>query len=297
MSTPRSLTLEDGVRRSTITTSRGDFAALVAEPVAPALGTVVFVPGFTGSKEDFLHILAPIARSGFRAIAYDQRGQYQSASSVESQEITLDLLAQDLAALVGEVSDTGRAHIVGHSFGGLVAQTTALNHSDSLASLVLMCTGPGALPSGAHDLLNSLVQAISTGMTLDQVWLVKDQIDRAGGGPMPSPEVHEFLRIRFTSNDPAALAHKAQLLMTAPDRTVELAHHLAAQKISALVLYGQDDDAWQISDQNQMASTLGAETVVIDHAAHSPAVENVQATTVALVDFWTKIEQNPRLGV
>jgi hypothetical protein len=114
---------------------------------------------------------------------------------------------------------------------------------------------------------------------------------------MPSPEVHEFLRIRFTSNDPAALAHKAQLLMRAPDRTVELAHHLAAQKISALVLYGQDDDAWEISEQDRMAATLGAEIVVIDHAAHSPAVENVQATTVALVDFWNRFVQNPRMGV
>jgi len=288
VSTPRSLSLDNGVQRATILTPRGDFAALVAEPLGPMLGSVVFVPGFTGSKEDFLHILAPVAAAGFRAIAYDQRGQYESAVAADSQEITLDLLAEDLVAVIGEVAHGGQVHVVGHSFGGLVSQVTALNHSDALASLVLMCTGPGALPTEAHDLLNSLIQAVSAGMSLDDVWLIKDQLDRADGRPLPSPEVHEFLRVRFTTNHPQALTHKAGILMTAPDQSSVLARHLADNQIKALVLYGVDDDAWNVADQDQMAVTLGADVVVIEQAAHSPAVENVGATTAALVDFWER---------
>jgi len=297
VSTPRSLTLEVGVQRATIRTPSGDFAALVAEPRGPVLGTVVFVPGFTGSKEDFLHIVAPIAAAGFRAIAYDQRGQYESAVAADSHEITLDLLAQDLAEVISEVGGGGQVHVVGHSFGGLVCQVAALNHSGALASLVLMCTGPGALPSDAHELLNSLVQAVSAGMSLDDVWLIKDQLDRADGHPLPSPEVHEFLRVRFTGNHPEALAQKASILMTAPDRSAQLASHLADHQIQSLVLYGIDDDAWNVADQDQMAVALGAEIVVIDQAAHSPAVENVGATTAALVAFWTSANQNCHNGV
>ena len=59
MSTPTSLELPDGVRPTTVRTSRGSFAALEAVPVSgvcerePAL----LVPGYTGSKEDFLAVL------------------------------------------------------------------------------------------------------------------------------------------------------------------------------------------------------------------------------------------------
>jgi pimeloyl-ACP methyl ester carboxylesterase len=59
----------------------GTIAALDNRDTAPAgVGPVVLlVPGYTGSKEDFLPLLRPLARAGFRAVAMDQRGQFESA--------------------------------------------------------------------------------------------------------------------------------------------------------------------------------------------------------------------------
>ncbi len=65
----------------TIKTSRGAFAALEALPAtgvcerSPAL----LVPGFTGSKEDFLSVIGLLATAGRRVIAIDMRGQYETA--------------------------------------------------------------------------------------------------------------------------------------------------------------------------------------------------------------------------
>jgi pimeloyl-ACP methyl ester carboxylesterase len=67
-----------------------------------------------------------------------------------------------------------------------------------------------------------------------------------------------------------------------PDRVADL----AAVGIRTLVLYGVDDDAWPPAVQAEMAARLGAPTVVVDAAAHSPAVENPAATAAALLDFW-----------
>src|SRR5487761_1264891 len=59
VSTPTSIDLPDRVRPAWIRTDRGSFAALDARPVhgvcdrEPAL----LVPGYTGSKEDFLAVL------------------------------------------------------------------------------------------------------------------------------------------------------------------------------------------------------------------------------------------------
>jgi pimeloyl-ACP methyl ester carboxylesterase len=41
-------------------------------------GTALLVAGYTGSKEDFAPLLAPLADAGLRAVAIDQRGQYES---------------------------------------------------------------------------------------------------------------------------------------------------------------------------------------------------------------------------
>ena len=39
---------------------------------------VLLVPGYTGSKEDFIAVLAPLAAAGHEVLAIDQRGQYES---------------------------------------------------------------------------------------------------------------------------------------------------------------------------------------------------------------------------
>ena len=81
MSTPTSLELPEGTRRATVETARGEFAVLDAMPAAGPceLGTVLLVPGYTGSKEDFIAILGQLAAAGRRVVAMDQRGQYQTA--------------------------------------------------------------------------------------------------------------------------------------------------------------------------------------------------------------------------
>src|ERR1700685_3583861 len=81
MSTPTSLELPEGTRRTTVETARGSFAALDAMPAAGPceLGSALLIPGYTGSKEDFIAILGQLAAAGRRVVAVDLRGQYQTA--------------------------------------------------------------------------------------------------------------------------------------------------------------------------------------------------------------------------
>src|SRR5439155_8725343 len=57
--------------------SSGTTAALDNQATSGAV--VLFVPGYTGSKEDFMPLLRPLANAGYRAVAIDQRGQYESS--------------------------------------------------------------------------------------------------------------------------------------------------------------------------------------------------------------------------
>ena len=80
MSTPTSLELPDGVRRTTIRTARGAFAALEAAPASGVCerDAALLVPGYTGSKEDFLAILDLLADDSRHVVAIDMRGQFET---------------------------------------------------------------------------------------------------------------------------------------------------------------------------------------------------------------------------
>ena len=83
----------------------GPLAALDADPArleAPALGTVVLLPGYTGSKEDFLTVLAPLAAEGYTAVAVDQRGQHESPWG-DDEAYAFDRLAADLLAVTAQL--------------------------------------------------------------------------------------------------------------------------------------------------------------------------------------------------
>lgn len=76
---------------------------------------------------------------GIRAISYDQR---DSGITVNPPvPYTLEDLADDLAGLLDALG-LRRANLLGTSFGGCVAQHTALRHPERVESLVLIATTP-----------------------------------------------------------------------------------------------------------------------------------------------------------
>jgi 3-oxoadipate enol-lactonase len=73
----------------------------------------------------------------YRVIAYDLRGHGYASNAPRLESI--DQLARDLMVLMDELS-VKKAHIAGHSLGGTVAQTIALEHPERVVSLALLNT-------------------------------------------------------------------------------------------------------------------------------------------------------------
>lgn len=282
MSTPRSLELPAGVRQEQIVTSRGEFAALIADPSGndehPA---VLLVPGWTGSKEDFNAVLVPIARAGYRAISIDQRGQFETKGIEDEDAYTLDALGADLLSLITAFG--GRAHLVGHSLGGFVVRAATIADPSAVASVTLLCSGAAALPEQAHPLLGALADAIR-GSGLAVAWEAKRAHDLANGAAEVAPNIEAFLERRFVSNHPASLHALTKLLATAPDQVGEL----HATGVPVQVAFGAEDDGWPLHQQRDMAARLDAPVHVIDDAGHSPAVDQPEATATTLLDFWNE---------
>jgi pimeloyl-ACP methyl ester carboxylesterase len=236
--------------------------------------TVVLVPGFTGSKEDFRFLLEPLAAAGIRGIAVDQRGQYESPGPDEPGAYTVDALAADLLALVAAL-DVGPVHAVGHSFGGLVCRAAVLKEPTAFLSLVLMGSGPSALTGRRADAMPFMRQILQEHGLL-AVWQASQALPTAKAQP---PDVLAFLEKRFLAGAPAALLGMGDALTSEPDRVDEL----AALGIDVLVMYGEADDAWLPHQQDEMADRLGAPVVVVPASIHSPAAENPTYTAQELI--------------
>lgn len=278
MSTPRTLDLAPGVRAATLHTERGPFAVLEAGD--PAHPTAVLVPGFTGSKEDFIAVVRPLAEAGSHVVSIDLGGQFQTPPA-PSGDYSLAGFAADILA-VARAAGHGPVHLVGHSFGGLAVREAALTESSQFASVTLVASGPAALPDAQADRLRLFASVLSA-QGQDVVWAAKRALEEQEGTlETVSPEIERFLTDRFMATDPGSLLAMVDVLTAEPDRVAAL----AATGLRTLVLVGADDDAWPPSVQADMAERLGASLVVIDHAGHSPAVDRPDETVAALTRFW-----------
>ena len=257
----------------------GPLAVLRAAPEVRSRSTVLLVPGFTGSKEDFRLLAAPLVEAGHPVVLLDQRGQHQSPGPDDPSAYGVEALGRDLLAVVDELRD-GPVHLVGHSFGGLVSRAAVLQRPEAFRSLTLMGSGPAGLTGPRTAVLAPLrelaaqgiapvVEAMDALNAVDEKFLLLDASTQC------------FLRDRMLASSPAALIGMSHDLEGEPDRVAEL----RATGVPVLVLHGEHDDAWSPAAQTDMAQRLGAAHAVVADAVHSPAVEQPEATVKALLAF------------
>ncbi|MGX5682204.1 alpha/beta fold hydrolase [Schumannella luteola] len=235
-------------------------------------GDALLVHGFTGSKEDFAPLGPLLAERGYRVATFDNRGQHESSHAADESAYRIPALAADTAALADALG-LERPHLLGHSFGGLIAQHAVVDGPARWASLTLLCSGPGANPRRGN--YEAIIAELDS-KTMAESW-VGDRERWAAGEADP-----DMLKRRWLATDPRSLAVHARELMSAPS----LVAGVAATGIPAHVAFGVTDDAWPQELQREMAADLDALLTVIPDAGHCPNTENPALTAELLADFW-----------
>ncbi|MES9511810.1 alpha/beta hydrolase [Streptomyces sp. NPDC000609] len=279
MSRPHSFTPPPCAHARQLRTSRGDFAVLDASPPGAVRATALLLPGYTGSKEDFMALLEPLSAAGYRTVAVDGRGQYETEGTDRQEtyaqgELALDVLAQADALGVGTV------HLLGHSLGGQIARAAVLLDAAPFRSLTLMSSGPAEVVEAQQLKVKVLSDALAT-LSMARVW----EAMRALDPPEDTATDGEALRRRWLRHRPAQLIATGRQLVTEPDRVAEL----AAVPLPVHVLSGERDDTWPVPLLDEMARRLGAHRTRIAGAEHSPNTDRPKETAAALAAFWDSL--------
>ncbi|GAA4783958.1 alpha/beta hydrolase [Streptomyces ziwulingensis] len=294
-----------GARTYRLRTARGEFAAVdspVAEGVEPK-GIALLLPGFTGSKEDFTLLHEPLAARGYRTVALDGRGQYESAGPEHDEtayaqpELARDVLAQAAALGAPHTSRTPHTHhtphtpgsplhLLGHSLGGQISRAAVLIDHSPFRSLTLMSSGPAQISVAQQQRVKLLRDALAA-MPMDAVWEAMQAMGppEEVGGPAQGLADEARLRRRWLDTKPAQLLATGLQLCTEPDRVAEL----AALPLPFHVLSGARDDTWPVPLLDDMAVRLDARRTVVAGAEHSPNTDRPLPTATALADFWDTV--------
>ena len=249
-------------------------AVEIYEP-AVRVADVVLVHGFTGSKEDFNLIGPLLADQGYRVLTFDNRGQHESAHSKREDGYEAGSLALDVIGLVKHFK-LEKPHLLGHSFGGLVAQRALVESPETFASLTIFCSGPHWIP-GKED-LEALIEITKT-MSMKESWdRFKDETDKL----LPR---YELYKKRWTVSDPRSTRTMALHLQNAQP----LIEKIVSSKVPVHVVYGENDDAWPMPLQDQMAKDLSAPRTIIKDAGHCPNEDQPEETVKVLTNFWSSL--------
>ena len=97
--------------------------------------TVVALHGGPGAHHEYLLPLADLAKRGYRVVFLDQLGCGRSERSPDPSVYNVGHNVEEVEG-VREALGLGRIHLVGSSYGGLLALAYAIQHQDRLKSLV-----------------------------------------------------------------------------------------------------------------------------------------------------------------
>lgn len=213
------------------------------------------------------------------------------AGDLKSVSYTLSDMAADAVGLIDGLG-IGKAHVVGASMGGQIAQTMAIEHPERVFSLTSMMSTTGNMAVGqpSREALRELF-AGPPAVTRDEVIQQSLRAMRAVGSPAYPKDEKEVAALAGRAfdrgYDPVGSARQAIATIASGDRT----ERLRRVQVAALVIHGLADRMCDASGGRATADAIrGAELVLIEGMGHDlpPSLWPQLATCIA--DFVLRVE-------
>jgi 3-oxoadipate enol-lactonase len=199
----------------------------------------------------------------FRVLTFDNRGVGESDCPPGPYSIAL--MAADALAVLDDAG-VGRAHLVGTSLGGMVAQELAVSRPERIETLVLASTTPGGddgfpMPQRSVELFSAFADDPSK-RNLRRI--VENSLSARTVATRPEL-VDEIFRYRL-DNRPVLDGWLAQ---AAAGRTFSSLSALPELSVPTLIIHGMDDNVVDHRNAELLAREIpGAQLLLLRDAGH-----------------------------
>jgi proline iminopeptidase len=261
-----------------------------------ARGTVLTVHGGPGMTHDYLRAFDDLARHGYRVVYYDQLGCGRSELARDPSEYTIDRDVEDLDLLRRHLG-LGAVHLVGSSYGGLLAVAYTLAHPEGVRTLV-SASGLADVPLAVEE-MQRLVRELPTS--------AREAIERYGAKaefqhPAYLEAVQEFYRRHLCRLDPwpAELTYTMEHVSPAKYGTMNgpneftiigtisdwsVTDRLSEIRAPTLLTTGRFDEVTPRVAESMHAGIRGSELRLFERSSHTAFWEERADYMAAVVGF------------
>lgn len=236
---------------------------------------LILIHGIGASRHSWDGLL-PHLKSEFRCVSYDLRGHGLSPSP--RPPYALDDLVEDLEALRRELN-VQKAHLIGHSLGGMIGPAYARRYPGQVASLGLLSTAAFRTAEDSAKVRGVVAAMRAQGIarvlaTLKDRWFTPEFAAR-------SPEVIERRMQQVIDTDQDVFLSVFDIYAE-----TEMAPWLAEIRHPSLVLTGEHDGGCPPRLNEKIAAAMpNAQLVVLPALRHAILLEAPQAVAPPVLEF------------
>jgi len=239
---------------------------------------LVLIMGLGGDMQVWAFQIPELSKH-FRVIAFDNRGA--GRTSAPDKPYSIAGMAEDVAGLMDYLS-IPKAHILGFSMGGYIAQEFALKHPDRVNRLILLATAPG-IDGYGRNVVRSWIDVRRSNLS-------REQIVRLTACWLYSPELmddHErFERaIQNSVSNPWAQQDHAFIRQANAVLGFDATGRLANLKPETLVVYGVDDILVPPRNSKRLAELIPNVKLLELPGGHVGVIEYAPQYNAAFLEF------------
>jgi pimeloyl-ACP methyl ester carboxylesterase len=237
---------------------------------------VLLIPGIGLGTSSWAEISARLAAAGYQALAMEPRGSGESEKA--PGPYTGEAFAADAVAVL-DAAGVRRAHVVGLSMGGMIAQELAIRHPKRVGALVL--TSTYARTDGwsrrIFELREELIRSVglATAFKLSFLFVFS---------PLSFREHAELVESREQAMhdvDEAAFLEQVRFCLTHDTEA-----RLSAIRTSTLVICGELDLLTSRIQNAELAAAIdGAELLLVPGASHALVWERADEYARHVIGF------------
>jgi L-proline amide hydrolase len=273
-----------------------------------ALAPVVLCHGGPGATHDYVApVASALAGSGRACVLYDQLGNGRSDHLPDADPSfwTVDLFERELAALVEHLGIAERYHVLGQSWGGMLALLHALEHPRGLVSVVAADSpaSADAFVAGANALLDEefpadVVSTIRAGERSGEtstpefqaavMEFYKRHVCRLD--PWPDEVVRSFAAMESDPTVYGTMNGPTEFTVVGTLAGFDITDRLAEIEVPVLLVSGRYDEVRPDVVASMDERLRDSEWVLFEESSHMPHLEEPERFLDVVSSFLERVE-------